>query len=52
MMKVRLGQFASQTEHLIDDVLRELRKVFSRNQSMEFYEGLLAGFASSYVIAQ
>lgn len=49
---VRIGgnraQFATQIEHISPEALASLRNMFIGDETPDFYEGLLAGFAAVY----
>ena len=47
---VRIDQFASQIEHLTPEVKEFLEDSFSGKHSKEFYEGLLAAYANTYIM--
>ena len=49
---VRRDQFASQIKYVPPELMEEMEKNFNLDgkQSKEFYEGLLTGYANSYVL--
>ena len=43
-------QFASQVPAIDEPMLEFIKSSFTGDKSVEFYEGLLAGYAASYVL--
>ena len=46
------NQFAAQAEKMSKDIKQVIDRNFSGTDSPDFYEGLLAGYANAYQIAQ
>lgn len=47
---VERSQFATQISEIDKDLLEQIARNFTGKESMEFYEGLLAGYVCSYSI--
>ena len=45
-------QFAEQLGHLDDSAVESMDKLFSGDHSEDYYEGLLAGYATAYEVVQ
>jgi hypothetical protein len=50
--RARVHQFASQIVHVPQNVKARLEEMFNGDRSVEYYEGLLSGYANMYSALQ